>query len=52
MRPRLRAKRCKSCAEFWQMRFALVTTARGFARPETLRAYTEEEYRKIVAALT
>ncbi len=33
------------------MRFALATAARGFVRPETLRAYTEEEYRKIVAAL-
>jgi uncharacterized protein with GYD domain len=32
-------------------RFALATGARGFVRTETLRAYTEEEYRKIIAAL-
>jgi len=32
-------------------RFALATGARGFVRTETLRAYTEEEYRNIVAAL-
>jgi uncharacterized protein with GYD domain len=32
-------------------KFALATGARGFVRTETLRAYTEEEYRKIIAAL-
>jgi len=32
-------------------RFALATGARGFARTETLRAYTEQEYRTIIAAL-
>jgi uncharacterized protein with GYD domain len=29
-------------------RFALATAARGYVRTETLRAYTEEEYRKII----
>jgi len=32
-------------------RFALATGARGYVRTETLRAYTEEEYRRILAAL-
>jgi uncharacterized protein with GYD domain len=32
-------------------RFALATGARGYVRTETLRAYTEEEYRKIIASL-
>ncbi len=32
-------------------KFALATAARGFVRTETLRAYAEPEYRKIVAAL-
>jgi uncharacterized protein with GYD domain len=32
-------------------KFALATGARGFVRTETLRAYTEEEYRRIIAAL-
>ena len=32
-------------------KFAIATAARGFVRTETLRAYTEPEYRKIVAAL-
>lgn len=32
-------------------RFALVTGARGFVRTETFRAYTEEEYRRIIAGL-
>jgi uncharacterized protein with GYD domain len=32
-------------------KFALATAARGFVRTETLRAYPEEEYRRIVAAL-
>jgi uncharacterized protein with GYD domain len=32
-------------------RFALATGARGFVRTETLRAYPEDEYRKIVASL-
>ncbi len=32
-------------------RFALATAARGSVRTETLRAYPEAEYRKIVAAL-
>ena len=32
-------------------RFALATAARGYVRTETLRAYPEPEYRKIIAAL-
>jgi uncharacterized protein with GYD domain len=32
-------------------RFALATAARGFVRTETLRAFTEDEYGKILAAL-
>ncbi len=32
-------------------RFALATGARGFVRSETFRAYTEDEYRRIIAAL-
>ncbi len=32
-------------------RFAIGTAARGYIRTETLRAYTEPEYRKIIAAL-
>jgi uncharacterized protein with GYD domain len=32
-------------------KFALATAARGFVRTETLRAYPEEEYRRIIAAL-
>jgi len=32
-------------------KFALATAARGFVRTEMLRAYTEEEYRQIIAAL-
>ncbi len=32
-------------------KFALATAARGFVRTETLRAYPEDEYRKIIAAL-
>lgn len=31
--------------------FALATRARGFVQTETLRAFTEEEYRKILAGL-
>lgn len=31
--------------------FALATGARGFVQTETLRAFTEEEYRKILAGL-
>ncbi|MBI1893104.1 MAG: GYD domain-containing protein [Candidatus Rokubacteria bacterium] len=30
---------------------ALAQASRGFVRTETLRAYTEDEYRKIIAAL-
>jgi uncharacterized protein with GYD domain len=32
-------------------KFALATAARGFARTERLRAYTEQEYRNIIATL-
>ncbi len=32
-------------------KIALVTGGLGFVRTETLRAYTEDEYRKIIAAL-
>ena len=32
-------------------KFALATSARGFIRTETLRAYPEAEYRKIISAL-
>ena len=32
-------------------KFALATAARGYVRTETLRAYPEPEYRKIIAAL-
>jgi uncharacterized protein with GYD domain len=32
-------------------RFALATAARGYVRTETLRAYTKQEYRKIIAAV-
>jgi uncharacterized protein with GYD domain len=32
-------------------RFAIATGARGYVRTETLRAYPEDEYRKIVASL-
>jgi uncharacterized protein with GYD domain len=32
-------------------KFALATAARGFVRTETLRAYPEEEYRRIIAGL-
>jgi uncharacterized protein with GYD domain len=32
-------------------RFAIATGARGYVRTETLRAYPEDEYRKIVAGL-
>jgi uncharacterized protein with GYD domain len=32
-------------------RFALATAARGYVRTETLRAYPEAEYRKIISAL-
>jgi uncharacterized protein with GYD domain len=32
-------------------RFALATAARGYVRTETLRAYPETEYRKIIAGL-
>jgi uncharacterized protein with GYD domain len=32
-------------------KFALTTAARGYVRTETLRAYTEEEYKKIIASL-
>ena len=32
-------------------RFALATGARGYVRTETMRAYTEDEYRRLIAAL-
>ena len=32
-------------------RFALATGARGYVRTETMRAYTEDEYRQLIAAL-
>ncbi len=32
-------------------KLALATGARGFVRTETLRAFTEEEYRRIIAGL-
>jgi uncharacterized protein with GYD domain len=32
-------------------RFALATGARGYVHTQTLRAYTEGEYRKIIASL-
>ena len=32
-------------------RFALATAARGYVRTETLRAFTEEEYTKLIASL-
>jgi uncharacterized protein with GYD domain len=32
-------------------RFALATAARGYVRTETLRAYNEEEYRRLIAGL-
>ena len=32
-------------------KFALATCSRGNIRTETLRAFTEDEYRKIIAAL-
>ena len=32
-------------------KLALATGSRGFVRTETLRAFTEEEYRRIIAAL-
>jgi uncharacterized protein with GYD domain len=32
-------------------KFALVTGSLGSVRTETLRAFTEDEYRKIVSAL-
>jgi uncharacterized protein with GYD domain len=32
-------------------KFALATGARGYVHTETLRAYTEEEYKKIIASL-
>jgi uncharacterized protein with GYD domain len=32
-------------------RFALATAARGYVRTQTFRAYTEGEYKKIIASL-
>ena len=32
-------------------KFAIATAARGYIRTETMRAYPEAEYRKIIAAL-
>lgn len=32
-------------------RFALATAGRGYVRTETLRAFTEDEYRKLIASL-
>lgn len=32
-------------------RFALATAGRGYVRTQTLRAFTEDEYRKIIASL-